>query len=423
MDNSLKIKFTLFTLITGILTGVFIVIFGLLTKQLSFFLFRGDPYENIENLPIWYIYFVTVGSILFVNFLISKDESVKEYGVAEIAQAVESNRLIITWKSLFLKIIASSISLASGYAVGNEGPSAAIGAMVSNKLYNIFKLPRKLLKVGLSVGASGGIAAIFVSPITGIMFAIENIAYEFVRDFSGYLILSSVIAFSISLNFLEPLIFSYSAGKFIEYRNIFAGVLFIPFVTFFIYLYLFLKDRILRFLNSLLIEKFRPYKNWIFALIGGFVIGSVLIISPYGGFSGHELVNILINDKLHLPYIIIISIILLRIVATAVSIYANAVGGIFITLMSIGALVGYGYAEMFNSFFSALQIEPFYFAAIGAALFMGVNMKLPLTALVVSLEITYDYNIVVPTGLLYIIVSFLVGLNFQIHKLFFKGRK
>ncbi|WP_457562372.1 chloride channel protein [Caminibacter pacificus] len=423
MDKSLKLTFILFTLITGIITGIFIVIYGLLTKFLSYLLFWGDPFESIEHLPWWYLYLIPTVSILIVNYMISKDDSVKEYGVAEIAQAVEENRLVFTWKSLFNKIVASALSLSSGFAVGNEGPSAAIGAMVADKFHEFFKLPKKLLKVSLSVGASGGIAAIFVSPITGIMFAIENIAYEFVRDFAGYLILSSVTAFSVALYFLEPLIFNYSAGKFIEYRNIFAGILFIPVITFFIYFYLILKDKLLEFLNKFLTSRFLKYKNYIFALIGGGVIGTILLISPYAAFSGHELVNFLINDKLHLAYSVIFVIIVLRIIATAVSIYANAVGGIFIALMSIGALVGYGYAEMFNAFFSNITIEPFYFAAIGAALFMGVNMKLPLTALVVALEITYDYNVIVPTGILYIIVSFLVTLTFDIHKMIFKGKK
>jgi len=421
MDSSLRFSFIIFSLITGIITGAFIVIYWILTQLFSHLLFFGNPYETIPNLPVWYIYLVPTVSILIVNYLISKDESVKEYGVAEIAKIVEENKIIFTWKSLFLKIIASSLSLASGFAVGNEGPSAAIGAMVADKFHHIFKLPRKLLRVSISIGASGGIAAIFVSPITGIMFALENIAHEFIKDFAGYLILASVVAFSIAFYFLEPLIFSYSAGKFIEYKNIFAALGFIPFVTFFIYLYLILKDKILMFLNKLLTARFLRYKNWIFAIIGGGVIGTILEISPYAAFSGHELVNILINNKLHLAFGVIAGIIVLRIIATAVSIYANAVGGIFIALMSLGALVGYGYAEFFNLLF-ALKVEPFYFAAIGAAVFMGVNMKLPLTALVVSLEITYDYNVIVPTGIIFIIVSFLVSLKFEIHKMIFKEK-
>ncbi len=408
----------LLSIITGIITGVVIVVYGLLTDFLKHILFLGDPIESISHLPFWYVLSVPVISILFVNFLISKVESVKVYGVGEIAEAVVQNRMIFGIKDLILKIIASSVSLASGFAVGNEGPSAAIGAMIASKLHPLFNLPKELLRISISIGASGGIAAIFVSPVTGIMFAIENIAYNFVRDYVEYLIIAGVLAFSVALYFLEPLIFNYSSGKFLEYRYLFASLVFIPVITFFIYFYLWLKNSVLRFLNFKISEKFEKYKNYIFGITGGFIIGIILLISPFAAFSGHEVVYYLINGKFNLPFTLIFLIIVLRIIATAVSIYANAVGGIFIALMSIGALVGYGFGELLVNY--GINIEPFYFAAIGAAVFMGVNMKLPLTAVVMALEITYDYNVIVPTAIMVVIVSYLVSLNFELHKLRFK---
>ena len=405
-------------LITGILTGIIIAVYGVLTEVLKHILFFGDPFETVSSLPWWYVLSVPVISILIVNFLITKNESVREYGVSEIAEAVVQNRLIFGIKDLILKIIASSLSLASGFAVGNEGPSAAIGAMIASKFHSVLKLPKDLLRVSISIGASGGIAAIFVSPVTGIMFAVENIAYNFLRDYVGYLIISGVIAFSIALYFLEPLIFNYSSGKFLDYKYIFAAILFIPVVTMFIYFYLGLKNRVLTFLNFKISNNFEKYKNYIFGVTGGIIIGMILLISPYAAFSGHEVVDYLINDKFHLSLSLIFIIIILRIIATAVSVYANAVGGIFVALMSIGALVGYGFAEVL--IYYGINVEPFYFAAIGASVFMGVNMKLPLTAVVMALEITYDYNVVVPTGIIIVIVSYLVSLNFNIHKLHFK---
>jgi CIC family chloride channel protein len=406
-------KFLLSSVLVGIVTGFFIVIYDLATKYLSYILYMGNPFETIENLPVWYIYFVPFLSILTVNFIISKNDKVREYGVAEIAKAVEENKITYTIKDLLLKIFASSLSLASGFAVGNEGPSAAIGAIIAQKFHSFLNLPKNLLKVSLSIGASSGIAAIFVSPITGIMFAVENIAYEFIKDFAGYLILASVIAFSFAWHYLEPLIFNYSTGKFIEYRYIFATVLFIPVITFFIYFYLSLKDIVLKFLR----EKI-PYssKNYILAVIGSIVIGTILVISPYAAFSGHEVVKILINDSNHFPLYMIFILIVLRIIATSVSLYSNAVGGVFIALMSIGALVGYGFGEVLNLYFP-FSVEPFYFAAIGAGVFMGVNMRLPLTAVVLALETTYDYNVIIPTGISVVVVTYLSTLKFDIRKL------
>lgn len=415
----MKKYFLLFSVITGLISGTFVVLYDLLTKLFNHILFLGYKIDELSTLPIWYIYLVPLVSILFVNYLIQKDPTVKEYGVREIANAIEKNRMDFRIKDLFLKIFASALSIASGFAVGNEGPSAAIGAMIAKKLHSVFLLPKRFLKVALSVGASSGIAAIFVSPLTGIVFALENIAYKFLKNYIGYLIIASILSFSIAWNFLESLIFSYSAGKFLEYKYLYTGLLFIPVITAFIYLYFWFKDIFLNFINKTILKRFsNSQKSYIFAILGAFSISTILLISPYAVFSGHSLVSILINDKFHLPLIFIFFIIILRIIATTVSIYANAVGGIFIPLMSLGALIGYGFAETLTEF--DIYVEPFYFAAIGASVFMGVVMKLPLTAMILALEITYDYNVLIPTGISVVLVSYLTSLKFDVKKLYFK---
>jgi CIC family chloride channel protein len=66
---------------------------------------------------------------------------------------------------------------------------------------------------------------------------------------------------------------------------------------------------------------------------------------------------------------------------------------------------------------NGFPIESYSFAAIGAAVFMGVVMRLPLTAIVLALEITYDYNVIVPTGVAVILATYFANLNFNIRKL------
>jgi CIC family chloride channel protein len=61
-------------------------------------------------------------------------------------------------------------------------------------------------------------------------------------------------------------------------------------------------------------------------------------------------------------------------------------------------------------------VEPFYFAAIGAAVFMGVIMKLPLTAVMLSIETTFDYNVVIATGVSVVLVEYFSNLYFDVRK-------
>jgi len=408
-------KLIIASLLTGIISGFFITVYELLIELLTHIIFMGDPFKTIPTLPTWYLYLAPTVAIFIVNYLISKDKYIREYGVNEIAESISENRMILTVKTLFLKIITSALSISSGFAVGTEGPSAGIGAMIAYQIHKLFNLPVMLIKMMISVGASSGVAAIFVSPVTGIAFAIENIAYQFIKQYIGYVILGSVISFSIAAKFLDSISFHTSLGKAIDYHYIVPILLFIPFITTFIYLYLFMKKRLLHLIDLEIFKNFHAYRNFIFSLIGGSVIGTILVIEPHAAFSGKEMVIHLINNKEHIPLLFIFMIIMLRIIGTTVSIYANAVGGLFLPTMSIGALVGYGYGELITQIHH-LPLEPFFFAAVGAAVFMGVIMKLPLTAVVLALETTFDYNVMVATGVSVVLVSYLSNIYFDIRK-------
>ena len=407
-------KLIIATILTGIISGFFITIYELLITFVTYFIFMGDPFKTIATLPAWYLYLLPTVAIFIVNYLSSKDASIREYGISEIAESIVQNKMTIKLKTLFWKILASVLSLSSGFMVGTEGPSAGIGAMIAYHVHKWFKLPSMLIKMMISVGASSGVAAIFVSPLTGIAFAVEHIAYQFIKQYIGYLILASVIAFAMSIHFLEPIVFQHSLGRTFNNEYIIANLIFIPFITFFIYFYLFFKKKLLHFIDLEIFKNMSRYRNHIFALIGGSTVGTILLIEPHAAFSGKTIVMHLINQQTHISLWFIIMIITLRIIGTTVSIYANAVGGVFLPLMSIGALVGYAFGELLSMYH--FPIEPFYFAAIGASVFMGVIMKLPLTALVLSVETTFDYNVVVATGVSVVLVEYFSNLYFDIKK-------
>ncbi len=415
--TSLPARVILLALTAGPIVGFTIALYVLLTEGLSTLLFLGDPIATARILPVWYLYAVPTLAILLVNRLISLDPTVREYGVAEIAKAVEEGRYTITLRGLLLKILASTLSLASGFNVGNEGPSAAIGAMIAHRLNALFALPRRFVTLLVSVGASAGIAAVFVSPVTGISFALENIAGEFIRDRMGPIILAAALAFGVSYQFLHPLLFHYSVGRSFDYEYMLAALLFIPILIATLGLYFGIKRYLLALLDGAVHRWIGSRRrDLLFSLIGGATIGTLLLAAPIAAFSGHEMVAALINGEVHISLKLIALVILLRIIGTAVSIYANAVGGLFLPLMSLGALVGYGYAEALQQY-AGFTLHPYAFAAIGAGVFMGVVMRLPLTAVVLALEITYDYNIIVPTAVIVVITGYLMDRLVHIEKL------
>ncbi len=415
-NESIPFKILLLALGTGLAAGVAVTLYVFLCKGLTWLLFFGDPVQKVRQLPAIYLYLIPGIAIYIVHRLIALDPTVREYGVAEIAKAVEEGRFTITFKGLILKIVASSLSLAGGFVVGNEGPSAAIGAMIAYHLNRWFKLSKKYVTLMVSIGASSGIAAVFVSPVTGIAFAIENIAFAFINRQLGPIILGATLAFGVAYLTLEPLVFRYSIGRAFDYEYMAASIFFIPVLLLFLFIYLSLKRWVLHFIDALLRRWFARYRDLFFAVLGGLTIGTILLYAPFAAFSGHEVVAALINNEFHISILLIAIVALMRIFATTLSIYANAVGGLFLPLMSIGALVGYGYAEALHIYLG-FDIHPYAFAAIGAAVFMGVIMRLPLTAIVLALEITYDYNVIVSTAITVVFTGYVMNRLFHIEKL------
>ncbi len=100
-------KLIIATILTGIISGFFITIYELLITFVTYFIFMGDPFKTIATLPTWYLYLLPTVAIFIVNYLSSKDPSIREYGINEIAESILQNKMTIELKTLFWKIFAS----------------------------------------------------------------------------------------------------------------------------------------------------------------------------------------------------------------------------------------------------------------------------------------------------------------------------
>ena len=66
---------------------------------------------------------------------------------------------------------------------------------------------------------------------------------------------------------------------------------------------------------------------------------------------------------------------------------AGAYGGLITPSMMLGSTIAFAAAAVWNSLFHEMPSESA--AVVGAAVFLGVSLKMPLTAIVFVLELTY----------------------------------
>ena len=92
------------------------------------------------------------------------------------------------------KFVLGVISIGSGSSLGRKGPTVQICAALASWVGRWLGLSPRLVQRLIPMGAAGGIAAAFNAPLSGIMFAIEEIMGDFKHRALGGIVLVAVIA-------------------------------------------------------------------------------------------------------------------------------------------------------------------------------------------------------------------------------------
>jgi CIC family chloride channel protein len=109
---------------------------------------------------------------------------------------------------------------------------------------------------------------------------------------------------------------------------------------------------------------------------------------------GYEGINAALSGQLVL--VMLLALMLLKIVATSLTIGSGGSGGIFAPSLFIGAMLGTAVGYSFGMFFPALTAPAGAYGIVGmAALFAGAA-RAPFTAILIIFEMTGDYNIILP---------------------------
>jgi hypothetical protein len=79
----------------------------------------------------------------------------------------------ISFRTVVGKFVCCSASLATGIALGREGPSAHIGAGLASVIARKLGLSQERVKALVPVGCSAALAAAFNTPIAGVLFSLD----------------------------------------------------------------------------------------------------------------------------------------------------------------------------------------------------------------------------------------------------------
>jgi len=327
----------------------------------------------------------------------------KGHGVPEVMEAIALNRGRIRPRVAAAKIIASAITIGTGGSAGREGPIVQVGAALGSTAGQLAHLTDEQVGILVASGAAAGIAATFNAPIAGSMFALEVILGNFSNRHLGMVVVSAVSANVVSRALLgENPAFqvpAYPLNSPLELPLYFV-------VSVFCAVGAALFIRVLY--NSEHFFDNWPVPLWARAAVGMGLAGAVGLAAPEVLGPGLEFIGRVVANDVSFAYGFMLFLLLLKLVATSLTIGSGNSGGVFAPTLFMGAMIGGLFGTVGHSIRPDIIVNPGAYALVGMAAMLSGAVRAPITAIIIVLEMSNDYRLILPL-LMAVVVSTLIG--------------
>jgi len=347
--------------------------------------------DGVRAYPWWWIVLTpAVGGLIVGPLVYFLAREAKGHGVPEVMEAVALRAGTIRPRLVIVKSLASAISIGTGGSVGREGPIVQIGSALGSTIGQLLRVSGKRLRTLVGCGAAAGIAATFNAPIAGALFAVEVILGDFaVAQFSP-IVISSVMATVVSRHYLG----NFPAFVVPQYRMESAWELLIYLVLGLVAAFVALGFvRLLYGLEDLF--ESLPIIPWLTAPIGGVLVGVMGIKYPEVFGVGYEAIEQALRGELVLG--ILAALLVLKLLATGITIGSGGSGGIFAPSLFLGAMTGGLVGTVAHQLFPEGNIaDSGAYALVGMGAVVAGATHAPITAILIIFELTSDYKLIVP---------------------------
>ena len=289
-----------------------------------------------------------------------------------------------------VKFFGGLLAIGSGLALGREGPSVQMGAIVAHLTGTLAKRKWPDARSLIAAGAGAGLAAAFNAPTAGAVFVLE----ELVRRFEPRMAIAALAA-STGAIFVSRMLYG-DAPDFHVDPLAFASAATIP-----LYVALGAVAGLLAvgYNRAILgaIAAANDLRRWPLELRAGAIgaaVGALAWFAPDLVGGGDPLTQRALNGGGTLAVLPLI--LLLRFGLGAVSYAAGTPGGLFAPLLVIGAQLGLCFGLLCRMAFPELGIAPQGFAVVGMAAFFAGVVRAPLTGITLVVEMTANVTMLLP---------------------------
>ena len=406
-DSRTRRLFVIATLI-GLLAGVAAWAFRLLIAyihNLAFFGQLSGVYDaNVHTAPsTWGAFVILVpvlGGLVVVWLIETFAPEAKGHGVPEVMDAVYHQRGRIRGVVSVIKAVASAMTIGTGGSLGCEGPIVQISAAFSSAIGQWMKLPVNERNLLIACGASGGIAATFNAPIGGVLFSVELLMLSVTSRTLLPVIISSVIAANMGRYLIGPDPAFHIPVKALApvTENPLLLAIYFPFAAIVgQFALLFIKGVYWTedWFDKLPIGPYQRHMAGMLAL--GVLI--YLLERTTGHYYvqgvGYATIQDIVSGTLTLPWLLLV-LLIGKYLATFLTIGSGGSGGVFSPSLYLGATLGGIFGYGLSALFPDMGVDPTTLALVGMASMVAATTSAPMTAAVMTYELTQDYVVILP---------------------------
>ena len=393
----------------GLATGLLAAALIAVVRSVQAVAFQGPDAIVVVLAP-------TVGGLLVGVLVTYVVPEVRGGGVSQVMTAIALHGGRMRPVVALGKVLASGLAIGTGASGGREGPIVQIGGAIGSTAGRLLNLNEEQKRAVIAAGAGAGIAASFNAPIGGMLFALEVILGGFRARYLQVVVVACVVASVTARQIIGPeLIYSPPPFTLGDPREL------LPYVV----LGLVAAGAGIALVRSeaLVAGVAERVRVWppLRTAAGGLGVGLIALAVPEVLGTGDNLPPVLgtLTDPIAgmlagevggtgLPAAgVLLLLLVAKLAATALTIGTGSAVGSFGPAVFLGAALGGALGHVAATVLPAAGIAPGAFAVAGMAAVVGSSTRAPLTAILIAIELTGDYGMVLPLMLATGISTFL----------------
>jgi len=351
-----------------------------------------SPANN--QLGIFVIFIPIIGGLLVGLMARYGSDKIRGHGIPEALEAILIDRSKMSPKVALLKPISSAIAIGTGGPFGAEGPIVMTGGAFGSLFAQFFRLSSAERKTLLVAGATGGMAAIFATPVAAVLLGIEIMLFERKpRSLIPVAIAATVASATRVLLFGAGPIFPVPPHLPPDLTTL-GFALGVGLLTGF-------GAAILTNLVYWCEDAFKRLPvHWMWwPALGGIVVGIGGLLEPNVLGVGYDLIHQMLRGEI--LGMALLGLLIGKAVVWSVALGSGTSGGVLAPLLMIGCALGSILAGWIPTGDTGL------WAMIAMAAMMSGTLRAPMTAMIFAVETTHDFN-TLPTLLIGCIAAYAV---------------